>query len=234
MRNNLYVSLIHFEDNSRNGLPVDIYRIYTEKINKSKPMQPYYSTEWLFYRPKRDGIPVPEKLRLPQHLYMICKGLKKINFDFYTQNRGEWIVSNDFLNFIKGHKLFDTLYEISELIIQTTTGVVLGSKKYFMIRFFQDNNDLIDWDNSPQVEANRRIGIKFNFYNDLIFKDDKNIPDAMFFTKIAFKHSFVITEKTKTLIEKEKFLGFELYTLQDFVKESQRRIEYFNIKKKEN
>jgi hypothetical protein len=228
---NLYVSLRHFKDNSTNGLPVSIDRIYTEEINVSKPMQPYYSREWLFYNPQKDGIPVPENLKLPQNLYMICKGLRKINFDFYTQERGEWIVSDAFMNFIKEHKLFENSYEISELNIQTTTGKQLGSKRYFLMRFFQDNNDLVDWDNSQQIESNRRTGIKFCFYKDLCFFEDKAILDAMFFTKIAFKHSFVMTEKIKLLIEKENFLGYDFYKLNDFVEESQRRIEYFNIKK---
>ena len=52
----------------------------------------------------------------------------------------------------------------------------------------------------------------------------------MFFTKIAFKHSFVITEKIKILIEKEKFLGFDLYMLRDFNNESQKRIDFFKKK----
>ena len=228
--NNFYVSLRHFEDNSKNGLPVDIDMIYTEKVNVSKPMIPYYSTEWLHYNQKKDGIPVPENLKLPHQLYLICKGLKKIVFDFYTQETGEWIVSNNFLDFMKTNKLFNNLYEISELTIQTTTGAVLGSKKYFLLRFFQNNNDLIDWDNSPHVEADRKTGIKFNFYNDLQFINNKTMLDAMFFTKIAFKHSFVITEKIKLLIEKEKFLGFDLYTLRDFNNESQKRIDFFKKK----
>ena len=229
--NNLFVSLIHFKDNSKNGLPVFINRIYTEKINESKPMQPIYTNEWLFYNLKKDGIPVPEKFILPKHIFMICKGLKEINFDFYTQERGEWIVSEKFYNFIKSNHLFENLYDICKLTIQTTTGKKLGTKEYFLMRFIKDNDDLVDWENSPNTVSNRNTGIKFSFYEELVFYENKNIPAAMFFTKIAFKHSFVIKENIKEIIEKENFLGYDLYTLKDFIIESQKRIDYFQIKK---
>jgi hypothetical protein len=227
----LYVSLKPFKDNTKNGLPVDIYMIYTEKINVSKPMEPYYSNDWLFYYPKRHGFPVPDKYKLPENLYLICREIGNIKFDFYTQALGQWIVSDDFFEFINENNLFNSLYEVAELQIQTTKGMKLGLKKYYLMRFVQYNDDLVDWENSPQITANRRTGIKFNFYNGFIFNKDKNIPEAMYFSKIAFKQSFIITEKIKTLMEKKQFSGFDLYTLNDFVEESQKRIEYFNIKK---
>jgi len=228
--NNLFVSLLPFEDDNKSGLPAHIYRIYTEEFNPKQPMKPVYSTDWLFYMPKRDGVPVPENLRLPPNLFMVCKGLRKITFDFYTQEAGEWVVSADFLNFLQTNNLLKEHYEISKLTILTTTGKNLGEKPYFLLRLFKYDNELVDWENCPAIDADRKTGINFKFYPDLSFHSGVKVPEMLFINQIAFKHSFIVNDNIKSLMEKENFVGFDFYTLPDFAEESQKRIDYFKPK----
>lgn len=57
--NDIFVALRPFShDDSKNGLPADINMVYSELFDSKNPMAPTYSTDWLSYRPKRDGVPV--------------------------------------------------------------------------------------------------------------------------------------------------------------------------------
>jgi hypothetical protein len=222
-----YVSLRPFMDDSKNGFPAYIHMIYTEKINTSKPMQPIYTNNWLYYNLKRNGTPVPDEYKLPKQLFLICKSIKDIKFDFYTQEAGEWIVSEDFYNFIIKQNCFIDLYETSELTIQTTKGKRIGFKKYYLMRFIGNNDNLVNWEESSQIDANVNTGIRYKFYSELNFYDKVNIPQILYFSKIAFKESFVVNENIKDLMMKNNFLGFDFYTLNEFIEEKQKRIDYF-------
>ena len=227
---NYLVALRPFKDDSKNGIPADINMIYTEELNAKNSMQPIYNSDWLFYRPKKDGIPIPENLKLPKELYLICKGLKKINFDFYTQEMGFWIVSVDFLSFLKTHKAFENQYEVSKLTILTNRNEKLETKDYYLLRFFQYNDNLVDWEESDKINAGIKVGVNYDYYPQLTFKNEKELPLFLAFSKIAFKRSFLVEQSVKEELLNKKFLGFDLYSLQEFVSESQKRIEYFTKK----
>lgn len=77
MANDIFVALRPFSDDSKNGLPADINMVYSELFDSKNPMVPTYSTDWLSYRPKRDGIPVPGSKKLPEKLFLICKICEK-------------------------------------------------------------------------------------------------------------------------------------------------------------
>jgi hypothetical protein len=51
------------------GLPVDIYCTFTEEFNEKKPMEALNSRNWRDYNRFKDGVPVPERFRLPPELF---------------------------------------------------------------------------------------------------------------------------------------------------------------------
>ncbi|MCL2022823.1 MAG: Imm43 family immunity protein [Oscillospiraceae bacterium] len=168
MSNNIYATLKPYSGNKEQGLPSDIHMIYTEEFNPDNPMEPLYNTEWLFYRPKKHGIPVPDELRLPAELRLVCKNERKIAFDFYTQETREWLVSLEFLTFIENNNLLAGKYECCKLDVLSTGGKPISKKQYFLFRIFQDDSHLIDWDNTPSIDAKEKP-INYDFYPALHF-----------------------------------------------------------------
>jgi|GEM_PF-2565823 len=222
MNDNVFVALRPYNGDKENGVPIDLHMIFTEEFNSQKPMEATYRTQWLSYNPKRNGTPVPDELKLPSELFLVCKGERKLSFDFFTQNRGEWLVSSEFLNFIKDNNLLDGKYEISKLTVLSTGGKPITKKQYFLVRILQYNNDLIDWEKTPTVDACEKP-INYDFYPSICFKENLEIPEMLFIDKIAFKHSFLASERIKSMMENQKFIGFDFYTLSEFIEESQNR-----------
>jgi hypothetical protein len=222
---NYYAALRQFKDDTKNGFPADINMVYTEEINPKNAMNPIYKNEWLFYRHKKDGIPVPDKFKLPQKLFLICKSIKKISFDFYTQETGQWIISDDFLEFIQTNKAFAGYYELSELTILTNKEEKIGNKKYYLMRFFKYDDEIIQWENCNKITV--KHGIEYNVYSELNFKENIESPLFLIFSIPSFKHAFIAEEEMKNKMAEKNLLGFNFYTLEEYMKESVKRIEYF-------
>lgn len=214
---NLFVSLRHRQQ--KQGLPVFIHRIYTEEFNSNKPMKPIYSSDWLFYNPFRDGIPVPKEKQLPSKIIMVCKSVKKITFDFFSIEPREWIISDRFYHFINEHSLLENQYEVSNLEVVSSKNEKIGTKEYKLLRLYKTMDNFIDFKNSPNILRSKKIpGRQFPYYKDLSFLTDE-IPDMFYLEEISFFLSFIVTEPIKSLMDKENFLGFDFYTLDEFVEE---------------
>lgn len=191
-------------------------------------MQPIYSRDWLFYNRYKDGIPVPESLRLPPKLLLVCKNLRSFTADFFSDEPIEWIVSERFLAFLQNRHLLEGQYEQSELTLVSTGGKQITDRPYFLLRLFGNANGLIDFSRSPQVISRHKPLSKTAprqvYYSDFIFRE-VIIPPLFFLDDRNYWYSFICNEEIKQAMEAEKFLGFDFYTLSEYMQEMEHRVE---------
>jgi hypothetical protein len=213
------------------GLPVDIYCTFTEELNEKKPMEALNSRNWRDYNRFKDGVPVPERFRLPPKLFMVCKGLKRFAPDFFSQTPIEWIVSAQFLAFLHQHKLLEGYYEESKLAVVSTGKKPIADKQYHLLRLFRNDNELIDFDKSLKVLSSQKPLTKHTsrdvYYSDLVFREGAQIPPLFFLDDQSFWYSFICNDDIKTEMEKAQFSGFGFYTLEEYVHERLEREKRF-------
>ncbi len=215
------------------GVPTFIDRLYTEEFNEKKPMEAIFSSispQQLNYNPYRDGIPIPVENRLPQHLIMVCKGLTKFNSDFYVDGIRQWIVSEKFHNFMTIHNLMSNSYEICELTPVSTKNLRISDKNYFLLRFFSNDNLLVDLESSPKISSSKKPLTKKTpptfYYPDFVFKNDAAVPPMLHLELTDYWPTFLCNAEIKALMEEEHFLGFDFYTLPEYVEERLYREKY--------
>lgn len=218
------------ETQEKLGLPTFIHRTFTEKFNEKKPMEAVfseYSREQLAYNPRRDGVPVPDNRRLPPQLLMVCKGLKKFAADFYADSSRQWIVSGRFLDLLKSHNLLAEHYEESKLTVVSTKNQPISDKQHYLLRFFKDDNSLVDFERSPHVASTEKLLTPKTplrlYYHDLVFREGAAIPPMLYLDQESFWYGFLCTKEIKAMMEEEQFLGFDFYTLEEYVRERQYR-----------
>ncbi|RZL15984.1 MAG: hypothetical protein EOO62_02555 [Hymenobacter sp.] len=215
------------------GLPTFISHIFTEVFNEKKPMQAVfekYSEEQIYYAPKTDGSPVPANRRLPPQLIMVCKGLKRIAFDFMASDSFEWLVSERFYALMQQRQLLADHYEACKLTVVSTKNQPLTDKPYYLLRFYHDDSALIDFAHSPTVPSTEApltpTTSPLLYYPDLVFKPSVQVPVMLHFRQNSFDFAFLCNEELKKLMEEEKFLGFDFYTLPAYVAERHYREQY--------
>ncbi|RZJ57392.1 MAG: hypothetical protein EOO55_03500 [Hymenobacter sp.] len=217
----LFITYRPWEAQDKIGLPIDIEQTYTEVFNENKPMEALNSRDWRRYSRHHDGVPVPPEFKLPPHLIMVCKGLRKFNPDFFTQTITEWIVSAPFLAFLKKHQLLEGYYEESTLSVVSTANKPIATKQYHFLRIIKNDNDLIDFEKTPKVISPKKRLTKHTpptiYYPDLIFKEGVEIPKMLFLDDPSYWYSFICAAEVKEEMEQLAFLGFDFYTLADYV-----------------
>jgi Immunity protein 43 len=225
-----FVAHRHRETQDKLGLPTFIHRTFTEKFNEKKPMEAVfseYSREQLTYNPRRDGVPVPANRRLPPQLLMVCKGLKKFTADFYADSSRQWIVSERFINILKSHNLLEDHYEKSELTIVSTKNQLISDKQHYLLRFFKDDNYLVDFERSSNIASTEKLLTPKTpprlYYYDLVFREEFDIPSMLYLDQESFWYGFLCTKEIKVMMEEEQFSGFNFYTFEEYVRERQYR-----------
>lgn len=217
----LFVAYRHQEPQDKLGLPIDIEQTYTEEFNEKKPMVAVNARNWRDYNRYQDGVPVPEKFSLPPKLFMVLKGIKRFVPDFFTQTGGEWLVSARFLAFLKQHRLLEGHYEESELTVVSTTKKPLTDKQYYLLRLFKSDDALVDFEKTPKVVSPVKPFTKYTppkvYYSDLVFQEGATVPPLLYLHDRSYWHSFICNEDIKAAMEKEQFLGFAFYTLEEYL-----------------
>lgn len=220
----IYVAHLPHEPQDKLGLPTFLHRTFTEEFNEQKPMEGIYSSKWPNYSQLRDGAPVPESLRLPAKLILVCKGIRRFMPDFFTDTPLEWIVSAAFLKFLKSnHLLLEGYYEQSELTLLSATKKPITTKQYYLLRLIKNYNALIEFEKSPKVFSSQKplteqTPARF-YYSDLVFQRHAQVPPLFFPNDRSYWYSFFCNEEIKTEIEKENFLGIRFHTLEDYAQE---------------
>lgn len=229
----LFVAYRPHASQDKLGLPTFIDRVFTEVFHEKKPMQAVfekYVKEQLNYNPKRDGIPAPANRRLPPHLLMVCKGLKRLELDFYADVYKQWIVSDRFYQLMQQHQLLADHYEACELTVVSTKNQPLTDKPYYLLRFYRDDSDSIDFAHSPSVPSTQAPltpeTLPLLYYSDLVFKPGVKAPAMLYIEKKCFVSTFLCNEEIKREIEAVQFRGFDFYTLPAYVEESHYREQY--------
>ena len=191
-------------------------------------MEPIYTGEWARYNRYQDGTPLPERMRLPAQLILVCKGLRSVRADFFSDEPMQWIVSERFLKFLQERNLLDVQYEQSRLEIVSTGNKPITNQAYFLLRLLSSSNDLIDFAQIPQVASKHKPLSKTAprkiYYTDFVF----NKGDAPAFLVVddrAYWYTFLCDSEIKQAIEGENFLGFEFYKLAEYMQEMEHRAE---------
>ena len=208
------------ESQDKAGLPIYIHHTFTEEFNEKKPMEGIYSSNWPRYNRHKYGVPVPEAMRLPPKLLMVCKGLKRFNADFFSQHSTEWIVSEHFLTFIKRHQLLEGTYEQSELQLVSTTNKSLTEKLYFLLRLTANANALVNFEKTPKLVSSQKPLTKHTppdiYYPDFVFQEGVQPPPLFYLDDPSYRYSFFCTEQVKAAMQQEAFAGFNFYSLPEY------------------
>jgi Immunity protein 43 len=228
----LFVAHRPRESQDKLGLPTYIHRVYTETFNEKKPMEALfneYSRDNLNYNPKRDGVPVPANRRLPPKLVMVCKGLKKLATDFYADGPRQWVVSATFYEVLQSNHWLEGCYEVSELTVVSDKNQPISEKQYYLLRFFLNHNELIDFARSSHVASSdpplTPETPPLLYYPELVFNKGVEVPPVLFIDQESFWYGFVCDGEAKTIWEKAQLLGFDFYTLPGYVQERLAREE---------
>lgn len=217
------------------GIPVFIDRIYTESFNEKKPMEPIFnefSPDFLNYNSNSDGVPAPANMQFPSHLIMVCKGLRKLASDFYADSIDRWIVSERFYAFMKEHKLLEQQYEVCQLTVVATSNKPISNRQYYLLRFFQKDDELVDFAHSPSIKSTKKPLTKKSpqmlYYPELVFYPNVTVPPMLFLEMKCFRYGFICNSEIKEQMDREQFLGFDFYTLSGYVQEQLYREQHPN------
>jgi hypothetical protein len=221
----LFVAARVQDPNPKLGLPIDMERTFTEVFNEKRPMYSPLPRPWWDYW-RRPAGEFPQNLRLPAKLLMVCKGLRYFNPDFYSDRGRDWTVSARFLEFLQTRGLLQGEYEQSELTVLSTTQKPITSQPYYLLRLFENGNDLVDFERTTKlispVKPFTELTPPYVYYTKLAFKLDTKVPPLFYVDDRSYFYSFFCNEEIKAAMEAEKFLGFDFYTLEEY---AQLRIE---------
>ncbi len=223
----LFAAARILDPNPKLGLLTDVSRTFTEVFNEKKPMQSPLPRPWWDYKRYPEAVLVPENLRLPAKLIMVCKGIRYFNPDFYSDRPRDWTVSARFLEFLQTHGFLKNCYEQSELTVVSTTQKPIADQEYYLLRLFCSSNDLVDFERSGKIISPVHPFTEYTppyvYYSSLFFKEDAIVPPLFYLDDRSYFYSFFCNEEVKAEMEKAKFTGFDFYTLEEY---AQMRIDW--------
>ncbi|RPD43596.1 hypothetical protein DNI29_23420 [Hymenobacter sediminis] len=218
----LYVTHPIWDSQEKQGLFTYIERTLTEEFNEKKPMQGIYTRNWKSYKWYRDGAPVLEDMHLPDHLIMVCKGIRRFQHDFFADDLRQWIISAKFRDFLRSHNLLEGHYEESQLTVVSTKNQPLAEQPYYLWRLFRHDNALVDFEKTPRVVSPVKPFTEYTppkvYYPELMFQNQAQVPDLFYLDDPNYWSSFFCNEEIKLAMEKENFLGFDFYSLKEYMR----------------
>ncbi|GIM57486.1 hypothetical protein CAPN006_18780 [Capnocytophaga canimorsus] len=158
--------------------------------------------------------PPPEEYKLPNTLYLEITGNFSLQFDFLALGYGAKVVSEDFLNFLQENGVKDG-YEIAKIrSVVNRSDKVLETKPYYVLRFYEVDDDLLEYPVEGAVYATGTKGKKI--YPHLTPKQgvEKNI---FVLRESPYDESLIFTEEIKDKIIKRKFITPQIYTTQEYI-----------------
>ena len=175
-----------------------------------------YAGEWSLYIPGYHTQPPTGEYSLPKELYLEVPANNRVTFDFLGSAHRVKIVSESLLQFLVEHGITSN-YEIAAIgnVISRKGKVIETPKKYFALRFYAFDDDLLDFQDEVVVEGKGHFVTKFSIYPNMSIKEgvDKRIfvPDHP-----TFSETLIFTEEIKHSIEEKGFIGPEIYTMTEF------------------
>lgn len=204
------------------GLFTYIERTFTEEFNEKKPMEPIYSRNWWDYKWYQDGAPIPKEMHLPKQLLMVCKGIKHFKHDFYFDELRQWVISARFRTFLRNKHLLEGYYQESKLTVVSTKNEPIVEQPYYLLRLFRNDNALIDFDSTPKIVSPVTPFTEYTpakiYYPDLVFRKGAKVPPLFYVDDPSYWPSFFCNEEIMMAMKEERFLGFDFYTLEEYIK----------------
>ena len=174
--------------------------------------------KWTLYIPRYHEYPPVDEYAFPKELYLEVPAIYKVFFDFLGWNFGVKIVSEPMLRFLKKNGLTDG-YELAIIkdVINRKGKVLTTNKKYFALRFNLFDDALLDFRNKEEVESGVHTKMMYDIFPNMCVREnvDKRIFVLEHFT---FRYSLLFTEDIKAQIEENKFVGPEIYAIDEFYK----------------
>ena len=128
------------------------------------------------------------------------------------------------------HQLLADHYEACQLTVVSNKNQPLADKPYYLLRFFRDDSPLVDFAHSPTVASSQPPLTPETppvlYYSDLVFKAGVEVPSMLHFRQNGFDFAFLCNKEIKQIMEEKKFLGFDFYTLPEYVEERLYREKY--------
>lgn len=200
----------------------------TENISGKNPYnKPIRSGNWFNYHIyKNNPVPPSGPFTLPEKLFCICSGISKFDSDFYYHGYFyRFIVSERFVNFLKENKLAEGEYDLCEIEMLSKKLDPLSDKKHYLIRFFKFHDQLFNWQESESIKKKGSVS------NEVYFPSPKlsgisETPPFFLLLQGFLRSAFLCTREIKEKLDKEKFKGFVMVPVDEYVDVQQFRDNY--------
>lgn len=128
------------------------------------------------------------------------------------------------------HQSLADHYETCELTVVSTKNQPLTSTPYYLLRFYRDDSELIDFAHSSSVPSTQAPLTPETpplfYYSKLVFKPGIEVPPMLHVRQGSFAFAFLCNQEIKQAMEAAQFRGFDFYTLPAYVEESHYREQY--------
>lgn len=170
--------------------------------------------KWAGYNPVKDGFPPKdEELQFPKELFFIVQKEKELLLDFMPYQKNIMIVSDIFLDYLKGQKL-DKNFEIADLKVVHKNGLELKvNKKYFAVRIGKFDDESFDF--VREIRKRSIGGGDFFLYPNLELNENNDKREVFFLNEFCYREALILTEEGKNEV-KEKFYSPEIYKAEDY------------------
>jgi hypothetical protein len=179
--------------------------------------QDYSGRKWTLYGAFA-GTPPTGGYALPESLYLeVSGGIRNVFFDFLCSSNQVMVVSENMLCFLKEHGLTDG-YEIAEIadVINKSGKSLEPNKKYFALRFYDFDDEMIDFGNEVEVEGGSQFKTKFTLYPNMRIKDGVN--KEIFALSKFFFNSLFFSDRIRQALKEKKFICPPMYAMSEFHK----------------
>jgi len=184
-----------------------------------------YAGRWTLYIPNYHELPPVGEYAFPKEVYFEVPANNKVLLDYMPWEHRVKVVSESMLNFFREQGFTDG-YEVAVVkdVISRRGKIIETPKKYFALRFYTFDDELLDFQNEEEVVVKPTTDhildiftTKFSIYPNMRIKE--GVEKKIFVLEHrTFDDALVFTEDIKKMIEEKGFIGPEIYSIEEFYK----------------
>ncbi|RIY35297.1 hypothetical protein CKY20_10890 [Capnocytophaga canis] len=176
-----------------------------------------YAGNWTSYIHGYHPFPPQGEYKFPDELYLEVSGYASVQFDYLEVGHNVKIFSNDLLHFFQENGLTEG-YEIAKIkSVMNASGKVLETKPYYALRFYEFDNNLLEYPSEGAVYGKGAKGNKI--YPNMTPKSnvDKKIFVLDIEISVIYYQTLIFTQEIRDEIIKRKFIGPKIYSTQEYI-----------------
>jgi len=193
------------------GVPRRVETLILSTLNPKSP------GKWSVYIPGFHEYPPTGEYAFPEEIYFEVPANNKITFDFTGWGHNTRVVSEHMLQFLIEQGLTEN-YEIARAKIINRRGELTKTEKnYFVLWFHKFDDDLLEFNGKIEVTPEALpylTSLTFELYPNMQIKN--GVDKKIFVVKHrTFNEAFVFTEEVRDLIVEKKFIGANIYAMDE-------------------